>query len=94
VLLETVLYDTIARLSYLGDIRMTLAEDPHKVERIVTTNLLSFQQIYRPILNTLQQQQHNFFTLHCDAPIWSITFPVRWTFLFLSSSEFFSLSSL
>jgi len=62
---EPTFYNTVARLSYLGDVRVGIAEDPLKVSRIVTANLSAFQAIYRPILTTLQQR--GFVTLRSDS---------------------------
>lgn len=51
---ETDLYSTIAGLSYLGDPRMTLpAEDPGKVNNIVTHNFVNFRRLYAPLIATL-----------------------------------------
>ena len=43
------LYRTIVGLSYLGDIRMGLAEDSKKVERIAAGSSEGLNQIYRPL---------------------------------------------
>jgi translocator assembly and maintenance protein 41 len=44
------LFTTIAGLSYAGDIRIGLAEDPNKVRNIVAGSLGGFQELYTPIL--------------------------------------------
>ena len=40
----------ITALSYNGDIRTWFAENPHKVENIVSGNYGYFQQLYRSVL--------------------------------------------
>ena len=40
----------IVGLSYLGDVRMGLAEDSKKVERIATSSSEGLQEAYRPLL--------------------------------------------
>lgn len=49
---EKELFLTIAGLSYQGDIRMGLAEDPNKVSNIVEANMQGFRGLYTPILNS------------------------------------------
>eukprot|EP00775_Hariotina_reticulata_P006454 gene6454-6683_t len=44
------LFKRITSLSYLGDVRMGLAEDSKKVERIVAGSYKHFQQLYMPLL--------------------------------------------
>ncbi|KAK9858420.1 hypothetical protein WJX84_004892 [Apatococcus fuscideae] len=43
---ERDLYRTICRISYLGDIRMGIAEDADKVDRIVAGSFSSFEALY------------------------------------------------
>ncbi|WBW72005.1 mitochondrial phosphatidate cytidylyltransferase Tam41 [Schizosaccharomyces osmophilus] len=46
-------YRTIVNLSYVGDIRMRLfAENPKKVDNIVSKQLFYFRKLYLPILNS------------------------------------------
>jgi hypothetical protein len=44
------LFRRLASLSYLGDVRMGLAEDSKKVERIVAGSYDGFKQMYLPLL--------------------------------------------
>lgn len=44
------LWQMIVGLSYLGDVRMGLAEDSKKVERIATSSSQGLQEAYRPLL--------------------------------------------
>jgi translocator assembly and maintenance protein 41 len=44
------LFRRLASLSYLGDVRMGLAEDSSKVERIVAGSCDAFKQLYLPLL--------------------------------------------
>jgi len=46
------LYHTITSLSYSGDIRMHIAENPNKVKNIVTKNKEHFQKLYKPYLDS------------------------------------------
>jgi translocator assembly and maintenance protein 41 len=46
------LFKRITSLSYLGDVRMGLAEDSKKVERIVAGSYDRFQELYLPLLQT------------------------------------------
>lgn len=50
------LFCRITALSYTGDVRMGLAEDSKKVERIVEGSYQQFQQVYTPLLNDPQLQ--------------------------------------
>jgi len=47
---EKDLYMTIAGLSYHGDVRMGLAEDPKKVSNIVENNIEGFKNLYLPVI--------------------------------------------
>eukprot|EP00049_Salpingoeca_infusionum_P008943 m.148482 g.148482 ORF g.148482 m.148482 type:complete len:199 (+) comp14183_c0_seq5:548-1144(+) len=47
---EHTLYETIAGLSYTGDVRMGVAEKSGKVQNIVKGNIENFQRLYRPLL--------------------------------------------
>jgi translocator assembly and maintenance protein 41 len=44
------LFRRVASLSYMGDVRMGLAEDSRKVERIVAGSYQGFSQLYLPLL--------------------------------------------
>jgi translocator assembly and maintenance protein 41 len=44
------LYTTIAGLSYAGDVRMGLAENPHKVSNIVHGSLARFESLYAEVI--------------------------------------------
>ncbi|KAK2735038.1 Mitochondrial translocator assembly and maintenance protein 41 [Onygenales sp. PD_40] len=51
---EHQLYSTIASISYMGDPRMTFAaEDPRKVNNIVSSQLTNFRRLYAPLIETL-----------------------------------------
>lgn len=52
------LYYNIASLSYMGDIRMLIAENPNKVWNIVNGSKTSFDEIYK--------QSNPYFTIHGD----------------------------
>ncbi|KAF9291471.1 Mitochondrial translocator assembly and maintenance protein 41 [Mortierella alpina] len=47
------LFTKIAGLSYLGDFRMSIGENPHKVQNIVTAQLSQFHRLYDPLLSNL-----------------------------------------
>lgn len=56
---EDHLYQKIASLSYLGDVRMKVsAENPNKVANIVTPNLLAFREWYSSTLKSLIFSNH------------------------------------
>jgi translocator assembly and maintenance protein 41 len=55
------LFVRIASLSYLGDFRMHVGENPRKVQNIVTGNLAGFVRLYEPIL-----AQHTRLRLHAQ----------------------------
>ena len=44
------LYTTIASISYIGDSRMAIGENPQKVQNIVSGNISGFEEIYLPII--------------------------------------------
>ncbi|CAI5465734.1 unnamed protein product [Closterium sp. Yama58-4] len=44
------LYEAICRISYAGDVRMALAEDPNKISRIVSGGFHHFRSLYRSSL--------------------------------------------
>ncbi|EAU39255.1 conserved hypothetical protein [Aspergillus terreus NIH2624] len=51
---EFQLYSTIAGISYMGDLRMVLpAEDPKKVNNIVSGQMANFRRLYAPLIETL-----------------------------------------
>lgn len=51
---EFELYSTIAGMSYMGDIRMSLpAEDPRKVRNIVFGQMANFRRLYAPLIENL-----------------------------------------
>lgn len=57
---ERELYNTIASISYLGDLRMTLpTENPRKVDNIVGHNLPNFRRLYAPLVETLPNVEFN-----------------------------------
>ncbi|KAF9583685.1 Mitochondrial translocator assembly and maintenance protein 41 [Lunasporangiospora selenospora] len=47
------LFTKIAGLSYLGDFRMSIGENPHKVQNIVRAQLSQFHRLYDPLLANL-----------------------------------------
>jgi translocator assembly and maintenance protein 41 len=50
---ELELYLQVARISYLGDFRMTFGEDRNKVNNIVSSNVGSFRDLYSHVLDSL-----------------------------------------
>ncbi|KAJ3186557.1 Mitochondrial translocator assembly and maintenance protein 41 [Gaertneriomyces sp. JEL0708] len=50
---EEDLFLTIAGLSYRGDFRMTVGENPHKLYNMVSTQMDLFREIYKPIIEDL-----------------------------------------
>lgn len=49
---ELKLYETIARISYMGDPRMLIGgENPNKAKNIVGKQYANFQTLYKPLLN-------------------------------------------
>ncbi|CAI7873340.1 unnamed protein product [Closterium sp. NIES-54] len=58
---EHELYEAICRISYTGDVRMALAEDPNKISRIVAGGFHHFRSLYRSSL----QHFVNSGCLHC-----------------------------
>jgi len=51
---EEQFYETLAGLSYAGDVRMRVAEDRNKVRNIVSAQLAQFRELYAPALRCLQ----------------------------------------
>ncbi|CAE7367989.1 tamm41, partial [Symbiodinium microadriaticum] len=51
---EMDLYIAIAGISYRGDPRMLISENPHKVTNIVKPNMAYFREVYSPLLLSLQ----------------------------------------
>ncbi|KAG0306792.1 Mitochondrial translocator assembly and maintenance protein 41 [Dissophora globulifera] len=47
------LFTKIAGLSYMGDFRMMIGENPHKVQNIVKAQLSQFHRLYDPLLANL-----------------------------------------
>ncbi|KAG0210322.1 Mitochondrial translocator assembly and maintenance protein 41 [Mortierella sp. NVP41] len=47
------LFTKIASLSYMGDFRMSIGENPHKVQNIVKAQLAQFHRLYDPLLANL-----------------------------------------
>ncbi|KAB8349508.1 hypothetical protein FH972_023534 [Carpinus fangiana] len=57
---ERELYNKIAGLSYMGDLRMTFnAEDPKKVSNIVDAQMSNFRQLYYPLIEELPNVVYN-----------------------------------
>ena len=57
---ERDLYSTIASISYLGDLRMSLpTENPRKIANIVGHNLPNFRRLYAPLIETLPNIDFN-----------------------------------
>ncbi|KAL7004619.1 Mitochondrial translocator assembly and maintenance protein 41 [Cystobasidiomycetes sp. EMM_F5] len=52
---EEDLYAEIAGLSYRGDFRMAVGENPRKVRNIVEAQGEQFQEVYKPILNSFHK---------------------------------------
>jgi translocator assembly and maintenance protein 41 len=50
---EHQLYTTIAGISYMGDPRMSFAENPHKVQNIVNNQVANFRRLYSPLIEQL-----------------------------------------
>lgn len=50
---EHQLYTTIAGISYMGDPRMSFAENPHKVQNIVNNQVANFRRLYSPLIKQL-----------------------------------------
>ncbi len=51
------LYTTIARISYMGDPRTSFAENPKKVDNIVSAQLPNFRRLYSPLIERLPNIQ-------------------------------------
>lgn len=57
---EHQLYSTIASISYMGDLRMSLpAENPQKVNNIVSNQMANFRRLYAPLIETLPNVTFN-----------------------------------
>ncbi|RAL12928.1 phosphatidate cytidylyltransferase [Aspergillus homomorphus CBS 101889] len=57
---EFQLYSTIAGISYMGDLRMSLpAEDPRKVNNIVSSQMANFRRLYAPLIDNLPNVTFN-----------------------------------
>ncbi|KAI9786283.1 MAG: Mitochondrial translocator assembly and maintenance protein 41 [Peltula sp. TS41687] len=55
---ERQLYRTIANISYMGDLRMSLrTENPHKVDNIVNNQVTNFRRLYSPLVADLPNIQ-------------------------------------
>jgi hypothetical protein len=52
---STQLFEAIASLSYAGDVRMGVAENPNKVKNLVATQLPAYQSLYQPFLDRYVQ---------------------------------------
>lgn len=66
---EFELYNTIAGISYMGDLRMVLpAEDPGKVRNIVSGQLAHFRRLYAPLITNLPNV--NFKDPRCNQRDW------------------------
>ena len=48
------LYEKITSLSYSGDFRMKLGENPKKINNIVTSQILQFHHLYEPLAMQLR----------------------------------------
>ncbi|GAA5845181.1 hypothetical protein JCM3766R1_002099 [Sporobolomyces carnicolor] len=55
---EVQLFETIAGLSYRGDFRMKVGENPHKVRNIVAAQLPSFRSLYGGLLKSFWKSVH------------------------------------
>ena len=66
---ELQLYGTIAGISYMGDVRMSLpTENPHKVNNIVSNQLTHFRRLYAPLIDNLPNVSFN--DARCSDPRW------------------------
>ena len=66
---EHQLYSTIAGISYMGDIRMSLpAENPNKVNNIVSAQMANFRRLYAPLIDNMPNLQFN--DPRCSNPDW------------------------
>ncbi|GAA5937928.1 putative phosphatidate cytidylyltransferase [Sporobolomyces koalae] len=55
---EVQLFETIAGLSYQGDFRMKVGENPHKVRNIVAAQLPAFRSLYGGLLKSFWKSVH------------------------------------
>jgi translocator assembly and maintenance protein 41 len=51
------LFEGIASISYSGDVRVGIGENPNKVRNIVSANPTAFRQLYSPHLQSLLQEK-------------------------------------
>lgn len=66
---EHELYSTIAGISYMGDPRMALAaENPQKVNNIVSSQITNFRRLYAPLIDNLPNVEFN--DPKCSDPEW------------------------
>ena len=54
---QQILFEKISSISYKGDIRTGIAENPNKIKNIVEPNLDHFQLLYENPLHQLEQQE-------------------------------------
>jgi len=59
------LFKRITSLSYLGDVRMGLAEDSKKVERIVAGSYSHFKSLYLPLLKVGESRGQRRYGFRC-----------------------------
>lgn len=66
---EHQLYSTMAAISYMGDVRMSLpAENPRKVDNIVSAQITNFRRLYAPLIENLPNLEFN--DPHCSTRDW------------------------
>lgn len=66
---EFQLYNTIASISYMGDLRMALpVEDPKKVNNIVSSQMANFRRLYAPLIENLPNAVFN--DSRCSSEDW------------------------
>ncbi|BGP20541.1 hypothetical protein JCM10213_003805 [Rhodosporidiobolus nylandii] len=61
---ETELFEEIAGLSYRGDFRMRVGENPHKVRNIVAAQLPAFRGLYGGLLKSFWKSVHTIGEVH------------------------------
>ena len=72
---DTGVFALLTSLSYLGDIRMGVAEDPAKVANIVRGSFLPFQRLYTPLLSASEHVELAASTVSADGhpeSVWRI----------------------